>query len=84
MLNCVQAKGVKVLQCIQRRAKKLVIGLEGMFYEEWLKTLGFSSLGKRRLRGGLIALDSFLRRGRREGGTDLFSLGFSDRKHGNN
>jgi len=49
----------------------------GMSYEELLRTLGLSSLEKRRLRGDLIAPYSFLRRGR-EGGADLSSLVSSD------
>ncbi|KAK4824002.1 hypothetical protein QYF61_009127 [Mycteria americana] len=71
-------KDVKVLECIQRRAKKLVKGLEGMSCEEWLRTLGLSSLEKRRLRGNLTALYRFLRRRSGEGGADLLSLVFSD------
>ena len=38
-----------------------------------------SGLGKRRLKGDLIALCSFLRRGCGEGGAELFFLGSSDR-----
>jgi len=60
-----------------------VEGLEGMSYEEWLRTLGSSSLKNRRLRGDLIALNSFQRRGSREGGAELFSLGSCDRTCGN-
>jgi len=76
-------KDVKVLECIQRMATKLAAGLEGMACEEWEKTLDLSGLEKRRLRGNLIVLYSFLRRGSGEGGAELFSLGSSDRRRGN-
>jgi len=76
-------KDVKVLECVQRRATKLVKGLGGMCYEEQLRTLGLSSLEKRRVGSDLIAPCSFLRRGHAEGGAELFSLGSSDRTCGN-
>jgi len=63
-----------------------VNGLEGMSCEEQQRTLGLTSLEKRRLRGDLIALHSFLnflRRRSGEGGADLFFLVSSDRICGN-
>uniref|UniRef100_A0A8B9I876 Reverse transcriptase domain-containing protein n=1 Tax=Anser brachyrhynchus TaxID=132585 RepID=A0A8B9I876_9AVES len=71
-------KDVKLLESVQRRDTKMVKGLEGKTYEEWLRSLGLFSLEKRRLRGDIITAYSFLMRDSGGAGTDLFSLVASD------
>ncbi|KFQ85052.1 hypothetical protein N337_10017, partial [Phoenicopterus ruber ruber] len=76
-------KDMDLLEQVQRRATKVIRGLEHLSYEDRLRELAFFSLEKRRLQGHLLAAFQYLKGAHKKAGEGLLTRACSDRTRGN-
>ena len=71
------------MERVQRKATKMIRGLEHLPYRDMLRELGLFNLEKRRLRGDLTATFQYLKRGHKQEGSRLFGSIDKSRTRGN-
>ncbi|KAK4827201.1 hypothetical protein QYF61_015229 [Mycteria americana] len=76
-------KDTDLLDQVQRRAPKMIRGLEHLSYKDRLTELGLFSLEKRRLQGHLIEAFQYFKGAYKKDGDKSFSRASSDRTRGN-
>jgi len=76
-------KYTDVLEWVQRRATKVIRGLEHLSFEERLRELGLFSQEKRRLWGNVISTFQYLMGPYRKDGENIFSRAYCDRSESN-
>ncbi|KAK4827721.1 hypothetical protein QYF61_021021 [Mycteria americana] len=76
-------KDMDLLEWVQRKAIKMIGGLEHLSDEERLRELGLFSLEKRSLLGDLIVAFQYLEGANKEDGEGLSTRACSDRTKGN-
>jgi len=87
--SCVQLwspwhkKHMELLERVQRKATKMIRGLEHLSSEERLRELGLFSLEKRKLQGKLTAAFQYLKGPYRKDGVNLLSKAYCDKTRSN-
>ena len=76
-------KDMELLEQVQRRATKMIQGLEHLLCEDRLRELGLFRLEKRRLQGDLIAAFQYMKGAYRKAGEGLFIRTCNNKKRGN-